>query len=332
VGGRRAVRGRPGDRVSGVGYLGPQGSFTHQAAAGWAAEHADGAPLVARGSVADVFAAVADAIDARGVVAIENTVEGYVVPSLDAIVGSADVVAVDEVVLDISFDAFVRPDHGELTEVSAHPHGLAQCQGFVARSGLRAVPTASNAAACRDAGPHQVALGPTICGELYGLDTHARAVEDFAGARTRFLVLAPRAEAPGVLARTRTAHAGTWRTMLAVTPVVTGPGVLARITRSFGERGVNLSSLITRPLKRVHRVAGAYVFVLTVDGAPWDAPVRAVLEDLLAAGDSLKTLGVVPARGELDVAVPADVDAAHVPVDSVGGASPAAALDRGLLW
>ena len=59
---------------------------------------------------------------------------------------------------------------------------------------------------------------------------------------------------------------------------------------------------------------------------------RAVLEDLLAAGDSLKTLGVVPARGELDVAVPADVDAAHVPVDSVGGASPAAALDRGLLW
>ncbi|MCB7136522.1 prephenate dehydratase [Cellulosimicrobium marinum] len=318
--------------MSGVGYLGPQGTFTHQAAAGWAVRHAGDAPLVALGSVADVFAAVADGSRAHGVVAIENTVEGYVVPSLDAIVGSDAVVAVDEVVLDISFDAFVRPDHGALTEVSAHPHGLAQCQGFVTRSGLRPVPAASNAAACRDAGPHQVALGPSICGELYGLQTHERAVEDFAGARTRFLVLAPRAAAPGLLASARDRHDGAWRTMLAVTPVVTGPGVLARITRSFGERGVNMSSLITRPLKRVHRVAGAYVFVLTVDGAPWEPPVRAVLADLLAAGDSLKTLGVVPVRGELDEPVHADVDAAHVPVGSVAGSSSHAEVARGLLW
>jgi prephenate dehydratase len=316
--------------VSGVGYLGPEGSFTHQAAVGWTAR--EDAPLVARGTVGDVFAAVADGRDGRGVVAIENTVEGYVVPSLDAIVGSAEVVAVDEVVLDIEFDAFVRRDHGELTEVSAHPHGLAQCQGFVARTGLRAVPAASNAAACRDAGPHQVALGPRICGELYDLQTYERGVEDFAGARTRFLVLATRADAPHVLARARAAHDGAWRTMLAVTPVVTGPGVLARITRSFGERGVNLSSLVTRPLKRVHRVAGAYVFVLTVDAAPWDPPVRAVLQDLLDAGDSLKTLGVVPARGELDEPVHADVDAAHVPVGSVGPSTPAPALASGLRW
>ncbi|MEK8228374.1 prephenate dehydratase domain-containing protein [Oerskovia sp. M15] len=71
----------------------------------------------------------------HGIVAIENSVEGYVVPSLDAIVGSEDVVAIDEVVLEIRFDAFVRPGHGELTEVTAHPHGLAQCQAFVTRSG-----------------------------------------------------------------------------------------------------------------------------------------------------------------------------------------------------
>ncbi len=319
--------------MSGVGYLGPEGSFTHQAAAAWVADQAGARPLTACPSVADVFARVAAGEPERGVVAIENTVEGYVVPSLDAIVGSASVVAVDEVVLDISFDAFVRPDHAALTEVTAHPHGLAQCQGFVARAGLRPVPAASNAAACRDAGPHQVALGPTICGELYGLETIERAVEDFAGARTRFLVLAPRAQAAGILARARQADGTPRRTMLAVTPVVTGPGVLARITRAFGERGVNLSSLITRPLKAV---AGTYVFVLTVDGAPWDAPVRAVLDDLVRAGDSLKTLGVMPARGELDEAVPGvshvDVDTAHVPVGSVGAGSGADDLAAGLLW
>lgn len=315
--------------MSGVGYLGPEGSFTHQAAAAWAADRPGERPLTACASVADVFAGVAAGDHARGVVAIESTVEGYVVPSLDAIVGSASVVAVDEVVLDISFDAFVRPGHGELREVVAHPHGLAQCQGFVGRTGLAPVPAASNAAACRDAGAHQVALGPTICGELYGLETYERAVEDFAGARTRFLVLAPRAQARQVLATPRADGDGPWRTMLAVTPVVTGPGVLARITRAFGERGVNLSSLITRPLKAV---AGTYVFVLTVDGAPWDAPVRALLDDLVRAGDSLKTLGVMPARGELDESVHADVDPAHVPVGSVGAGSGAADLATGLLW
>ncbi|MBD5787021.1 ACT domain-containing protein [Cellulosimicrobium terreum] len=325
--------GGPADTVptapgTGTGYLGPEGSFTHQAAAGWAPTPS---LLVAHRTVADVFEGVSRGAQSRGVVAIENTVEGYVVPSLDAIVGSADVVAVDEVVLDISFDAFVRGDHGDLTEVSAHPHGLAQCQGFVARTGLEPVPAASNAAACRDAQPNQVVLGPEICGPLYGLETFERAVEDFGCARTRFLVLAPRTDARRVLADARAATdaPGTWRTMLAVTPVVTGPGVLARITRAFGDRGVNLSSLITRPLKAV---ASTYVFVLTVDGAPWDAGVRDVLGDLLRAGDSLKTLGVMPVRGELDESVHADVDAAHVPVAGAGAGSSAAELDRGLLW
>ncbi|MGW6229570.1 prephenate dehydratase domain-containing protein, partial [Cellulosimicrobium cellulans] len=67
--------------MSVVGYLGPEGSFTHQAAAAWCADHADGradrsAGLAARTSVADVFAGVAAGELARGVVAIENTVEG----------------------------------------------------------------------------------------------------------------------------------------------------------------------------------------------------------------------------------------------------------------
>ena len=52
----------------------------------------------------------------------------------------------------------------------------------------------------------------------------------------------------------------------------------------------------------------------------------------LAAGDSLKTLGVVPARGELDESVHADVDVVHVPVGSVDSSADPAALAAGLLW
>src|SRR5690606_17130381 len=122
-------------------------------------------------TVTEVYDAVASGFASTGVVAIESSVEGYVVPSLDAIVAARDVVAVDEVALDISFDAFTHPDATELTEVCAHPHGLAQCAAWIAERGLKPVPASSNAAACRDVEPHQVALGPSLCGDLYGLRT-----------------------------------------------------------------------------------------------------------------------------------------------------------------
>lgn len=315
-----------------IAYLGPEGTFTHEAAVLWAASaHArtgESIPLVALSRVSDVYRAVAAGDHEYGMVAIENTVEGYVVPSLDAIVDSPDVVAVDETVLRITFDAFVRPGHGELTEVSAHPHGLAQCQGFVSRTELVAVPAASNAAACRDVGDHQVALGPPICGDLYGLTTLEGGVEDYHDARTRFLTLVRRGSAPHALHRwidRSTAR----RTMLAITPTTPGPGVLARITDAFGVRGVNLSSLITRPLKTV---GGWYVFVLTVDAAPWEPAVRSVLEDLMAAGDSVKTLGVFPAGTDLVDVAHGTVDEVHVPVGGVGPTSSADERDLGLLW
>ncbi|MGW8565121.1 prephenate dehydratase [Isoptericola sp. NPDC055881] len=319
-----------------VAYLGPEGTFTHEAARRWTGRpgrsggSGTGAGQEPLSTVREVHDAVASGAADRGVVAIESSVEGYVVPSLDALLGSPDVVAVDEVVLDVSFDAFVRPGRAGgpgLREATAHPHGLAQCSRFVAERGLLPVPASSNAAACRDLGDHQVAFGPRLCGELYGLETLATGVEDFAGARTRFLVLCRRDAADEAWAPVRAAGPGTWRTMLAMTPVVTGPGVLARVTGEFAARGVNMTSLVERPLKVRE---SQYVFVVTLDGAPWEPRVRDLFAALLGAGDSLKVLGafpVSPGGPGLDGVLPD-----HAPTGSVRQQDAAATLAQGLLW
>ncbi|MEL7975862.1 prephenate dehydratase domain-containing protein [Isoptericola sp. F-RaC21] len=323
-----------------IAYLGPEGTFTDEAVRRWAGARTGGHDVTQQPlpAVRDVHDAVASGAAERGVVALESSVEGYVVPTLDALLGSPDVVAVDEVVLGISFDAFVRPGHADpsgLREATAHPHGLAQCTRFVAERGLLPVPASSNAAACRDLADHQVAFGPRLCGELYGLETLATGVEDFAGARTRFLVLCRRDAAAAAWAPLRAAgddsgpDAGpeAWRTMLAVTPVVTGPGVLARVTAEFAERGVNMSSLVERPLKVRE---SQYVFVVTLDGAPWQPQVRDLFAALLGAGDSLKVLGafpVAPGGPGLDGVLPD-----HVPTGSVLASDDDATVAQGLLW
>ena len=314
-----------------VAYLGPEGTFTHAAALRWG----DLGRPVPFGSVLDVYQAVDAGTAEFGVVAIESSVEGYVVPSLDEIVGARNVVAIDEDALDITFDAFILPGtDGQQIDVTAHPHGLAQCQGFVHRTGLSAVPAASNAAGCRDLTAQQVALGPSLCGELYGLTTVERGVQDFAGARTRFLLITNREQAQSLMAE-RAERAGDttaanvanpgWRTMLAVTPHEIGPGVLARITATFGALGANMTSLITRPLKAQE---GTYAFIVTTDGAPWEEHLRELFNRLLAAGDSLKTLGVFPARQMTDGAF----DCSRVPAGSVRADQSDQNLNRGLLW
>ncbi|WP_435299555.1 prephenate dehydratase [Timonella sp. A28] len=309
-----------------VGYLGPEGTFTHQAALSAAPKDALLLPL---GTVTDVYDGVEEGTLDYGIVAIESSVEGYVVPSLDALVAARNVVAVDEVFVSIAFDAFVRPDAGDtFSEIVGHPHGLAQCRNFISQRHVHEVSASSNAAACRDIQAHQIALGPALCGELYSLERLASNVQDFSGARTRFLLITSRDRVLAIPDRQQAyseADASRLRTMLAVTPKITGPGVLARISNACGERDVNMSSLITRPLKALE---GKYTFIITVDAAPWHPELHDVLEGFLHHGDAVKTLGVFPARGEIDDTV----DQSRIAPLSADSSSTAVETARALLW
>ena len=283
-------------------YLGPEGTFTHQAA--MIAERqlrggaADGVVLEQSPDSATILTAV-ESHQGWGVLAWENNVEGYVVPNLDGLIDAHDAVGITRVGVDIAFDAFVSPGQAEGHPdiggwgAFAHPHGLAQCRRFLADHDLDAHPTASNAAACRDLRAGQVALGPAICAQLYDLDVYERHVEDYAGARTDFLVLAPRDEA---LCHIRGLHDGgmaEFESVIAFIPLHTGAGVLANLLDILRDAGLNMTSFISRPIKG-H--VGTYSFVATIDAAPWSAALRGVLERVVDQGDWVKTLAVYPRR------------------------------------
>jgi chorismate mutase/prephenate dehydratase len=279
-----------------IHYLGPQGSFTHQAANDVLHEfllEGEEGELVPEGDVRRIMSSV-QAGDGWGVIAWENNVEGYVVPNLDMMIDSAHVAAFARVGVTIEFDAFTAPSEEiPLTEVSAHPHGLAQCSRYIESAGLRPVPAASNAAACRDIRPGQVALGPRICGSLYGLRTLATCIQDYQGAHTDFLVLDRRESSLRRLRDDVRMQNVEHESVIAFIPLSTGPGVLANALDVFRDAGLNMTSFISRPIKGND---GTYSFIATIDAAPWQTNFKGALNRLIAAGTWIKTLAVYARR------------------------------------
>ncbi|BDR53198.1 chorismate mutase [Bombiscardovia nodaiensis] len=280
-------------------YLGPEGTFTHQAAISshklLAQATGERLQLVPAATAHEIVERV-EAGQGLGVLAWQNNVEGPVVPNMDALIDAQSSAAFAQVSVDIVFDAFVRPDHGSLQEVSAHPHGLAQCRGFIRSQSLAELSASSNAAACRDLTAHQVGLGPRICGELYGLESYQEGVQDFQGAHTDFFLLAPRAQVAG-LARSCSQvpqHQGAkmdFESTLVFIPLHTGPGVLADLLDQIRAAGLNMTSFMSRPIKGHD---GTYSFIVCLDSAPWEADLRHLLTGFIQQGVWVKTLAVCP--------------------------------------
>jgi chorismate mutase/prephenate dehydratase len=319
-------------------YLGPEGTFTHQAAIMAADQFSllGDFDAVAMPDVPSIMRAV-QSHQGWGVIAWENNVEGYVVPNLDALIDASDAAGFARIGVDVAFNAFGVPgaDLADLNgaPVSAHPHGLAQCTRFIEAHGLVSEPTSSNAAACRDLSAGRVALGPAICGELYGLDTLSAQVQDFEGAHTEFLVVAPRDVVQDLSVRVQHHDAVEFETIVTFIPLATGPGVLADLLDLLRDAGLNMTSFISRPIKGHD---GTYSFIATFDAAPWESRFHTVLAHIAAHGDWVKTLAVYPRRERPNPPVDAwmlpeggvHVDAATLPDGWQGSES----SRRELLW
>ena len=151
------------------------------------------------------------------------------------------------------------------------------------------------------------------------MQTYKSEVQDYQGARTDFLLLAPRPEVSG-LARAmfgrsevegaKGAGAGEgpgsrplreFESIIAFIPLHTGSGVLADLLDRFRDAGLNMTSFMSRPIKGND---GTYSFIATIDAAPWEPALGGVMQDLLDLGDWIKTLAVYPRMERPDPPIP----------------------------
>lgn len=275
--------------MSSVAYLGPQGTFTHRAAQALA-PGMDLVPLVTPAAVIEAVAAgQADA----GVVPFENTIEGEIAPSLDALAGVApDVLIVAEQIIEVTFNLFRIPgDDAPLTTVVSHPAALTQCARFLRHAGVATEAAPSTAAACAAVAevgtPGRAAIAAPGAGELVGLEAVSTQLKDNLGAVTRFVRVGHLAPPP----------TGRDRTAFIIQPPQDRPGGLVQILQAFSLRGVNLTAITSRPARDE---LGSYWFYLECEGHIADDDLRAITMSLLTAGETIRFLGSFPedpARG-----------------------------------
>lgn len=268
-----------------VGYLGPEASFSHEAVR----TLTDMTP-VGFTTFADILSAVSQGDVTYGLVPLENALEGTVSAVIDGLVFDHDLVIQREVILPIRLELLARPGVtlAEVTSVRSYPHALGQCRTYLATLAASIDQSLSTSQAAREVAESTepwAALASPLAGELFGLTSIARDIEDHPGNATKF-VLVGRDDVA--------APTGHDRTSIVCFQDADQPGSLYGILGRFAARDINLTKLESRPTKRG---LGDYCFVIEFEGHIADDVVADCLADLQAHLVRVKFLGSYPVTG-----------------------------------
>ncbi len=286
-------------RLHRFGYLGPRGTFTQMALDAWVG--ASDGEQVPFPSVDAALAAVRDGGVDAAMVPIENSVEGGVSATLDALATGDPLLVVGEVLVPITFVLCARagmPLSG-VRAVGTHSHAWAQVRGWMDRNLPDAVyvPTLSTAASATALGAEgEVMFDAGVCAPVAasneGLEVLAEDIGDNAAAVTRFVLVAR----PGTMPE----PTGADKTTVVLFQSDDHSGGLLELLEQFAVRGVNMTRLESRP---TGEAMGSYCFSIDFEGHVQDARVGETLMGLRRVCADVRFLGSYPradgARAEM---------------------------------
>lgn len=270
-----------------IAYLGPEGTFSEEAALAQSAR--DGSELVPFASFPALVSAAETGLTERALLPIENSLEGTVSAAIDLLIHDTHLKICDELVLPVRQALAVQPGVKleEIRTVISHPQGLAQCRQFLDRflPGVEQVAALSTAAAVAGVMASnertQAGIGTLRAAELYGAEVLARDIQDNDSNVTRFFVLAKEDAEP----------TGKDRTSICFSVKKNVPGAIHEILSELAAANIQMTKIESRPMKSV---LGDYYFLIDFEGHRKDAVIAGVLEQVEARAAQLMVFGSYP--------------------------------------
>lgn len=268
-----------------IAYLGPEATFTHQAAR---RAFGRGARYVPAETIGDVFSMVEQGFAQRGVAPVENSSEGVVTSTLDLLVDSGLNIS-GEIIIPIHLMLLTREeDLLDVRTVYSHPQALAQCRQWLQKNmseaKIRDTRSTTEAVAFCAEMERAAAVAAELASEIYEVPILVRDIEDWEENMTRFLIFSGE----------KTLSTGVDKTSIVLT-IKDRVGALYDILRPFGEAGVSLSKIESRPSRKK---AWDYLFFVDLEGHRDDPHVRDTLKKVKEHCVEMKILGSYPKSSE----------------------------------
>lgn len=264
-----------------VAFLGPEGTFTQEAALKHFGHFVETAPF---GAIDEVFREVESGNVRFGVVPVENSTEGAINHTLDMLLNTSLKIC-GEVDLRIHHHLLGRRDRIQGAKaVMSHAQSFAQCREWLDANlpSLERQKTKSNATAAKAAAenPDVLAIAGDSAARLYGLKVLAANIEDRPDNTTRFLVIG----------NIETAPSGNDKTSLLVSGK-NQPGSLSKLLAPLARNRINMTRIESRPSRQS---MWEYVFFVDIDGHIRDRKLRKALAELGREAAFFKWLGSYP--------------------------------------
>lgn len=272
-----------------VGYLGPEGSFSHEAT-----KKKFGSIVASKAfpSIPDVFKSVESGRLDYGMVPVENSTEGSVGTTLDYLIQS-ELYIYSEMYMPINFHLLgYEKDISKIQRVYGIRIGNEQCRDWLHTNlpNVEIVETSSTAMAAKivsqekkqNGFTNSAAIASSAAGELYQLEIIEESIEDISGNTTRFFVLG-KDQCPAT---------GNDKTSI-VFSIHDKPGMLLSVLQIFERYGLNLTKMESRPSRRN---LWDYNFYTDFSGHVSEPKIQEVLEEVKKITLFLKVLGSYPAH------------------------------------
>jgi chorismate mutase/prephenate dehydratase len=263
-----------------VGYLGPEGTFTHNAAIMNFGKSVDYMTLP---SISEVFYAMDKGNIDFGVVPIENSINGAVGQTYDMFM-QTDLKIVAEVTSKITHSLLSKGKLQNITRIYSKDQAIAQCRGWISahlpKAELLEVASTAHGAVMASKDSKHAAIGSQLLAGIHKMDVVAERIEDEPGNTTRFVVIGDQIPAAS----------GKDKTSLMLS-IIDKPGALSEILAPFQDNNINLTKIESRPSRRK---AWDYLFFLDFLGHYNSKKVQAMLKHIEKYCVFLRVLGSYP--------------------------------------